>query len=270
MEANEEGSIMFKKNVEEEEKCKLKTSNLEISLKNLLKIKNLKEILESKPSKNLLIRARKSLIRRQLIEKQLGLFSERKPKQRNKKYNLDFQSLKYNKSNDVKFKTLISLNNDEKKYNKFVDYSIKKMEKENQFNIEENKKIYNEINKEKIENNTKFLFHKILKNNSNKKVLNNIFKDLKKINTSFSRNNSHYKNNILLPQIKNNSKINIYNNTYNNLITNNNIYSKKTRNLNNFHNNSKSTYFHRKNVLSENIKISKNLQKIYINNVIYN
>ena len=112
MEANEEGSIMFKKNVEEEEKCKLKTSNLEISLKNLLKIKNLKEILESKPSKNLLIRARKSLIRRQLIEKQLGLFSERKPKQRNKKYNLDFQSLKYNKSNDVKFKTLISLNND--------------------------------------------------------------------------------------------------------------------------------------------------------------
>ena len=272
MEANFEGSKIFKNNLKEEEKCQLKTSNLEIKLKKLSKINNLKEILEIKPSKNLLIRARKSLIKRQIIQKQFGLFSERKSNKRNKKNNLDFQSLKYNKTNDVKYKTLISLNNDEKKYNNFVDFIIKKMEKEKQFNIDENKKIYKEINNEKIENNSKFLFHKILKNNnSNKKVLNNIFKDLKKINKSFSRNNSNYKNNILLPQIKNN---NIYNNTienqpinlYNKLNINNNNNS---RNLNKKYYNSKSTYFHRKNVLSENIKISPNLQKIYINNVIY-
>ena len=271
MEANFEGSKIFKNNLKEEEKCQLKNSVLEIKLKNLSKINNLKEILEIKPSKNLLIRARKSLIRRQLIQKQFGLFSERKSNNRNKKNNLDFQSLKYNKTNDVKYKTLISLNNEEKKYNNFVDYSIKKMEKEKQFNIDENKKINKEINNEKIENNSTFLFHKILKNNnSNKKVLKNIFKDLKKINKSFSRNNSNYKNNILLPQIKNN----IYNNTienqhvnlYNNIKINNN---KNSRNLNKQYYNSKSTYFHRKNVLSENIKISKNLQKIYINNVIY-
>ena len=188
MEANFEGSKIFKNNLKEEEKCQLKNSILEIKLKNLSKINNLKEILEIKPSKNLLIRARKSLIRRQLIQKQFGLFSERKSNKRNKRNNLDFQSLKYNKTNDVKYKTLISLNNDEKKYNNFVDFIIKKMEKEKQFNIDENKKIYKEINNEKIENNSKFLFHKILKNNnSNKKVLNNIFKDLKKINKSFSR-----------------------------------------------------------------------------------